>query len=131
MEMPAAWEAFAADVVGWMFDGFGYWTVCENQTDAFIGMVGLSHPPYYPERELGWMILDAKQGNGFAAEAAIAVREHAYTTLGWSPMVSYIDRDNARSIRLAERLGCRLETGAPAPDPEDLVYRHPPLGAAA
>jgi RimJ/RimL family protein N-acetyltransferase len=38
--------------------------------------------------------------------------------------VSYIDPGNARSIRLAERLGARLDRSAAKSDPEDLVYRH-------
>lgn len=43
---------------------------------------------------------------------------HAYDTLGWSRIVSLIMQDNARSIRLAERMGCQ----------KDGVFAHPVFG---
>ncbi len=71
------------------------------------------------------------EGNGIATEAARACVAHAYDTLGWDTVVSYIDPDNARSIALAERLGATLDTQATPPTRKDpdatdaLVYRHP------
>ena len=49
------------------------------------------------------------EGRGVAMEAAIAARAYAYRVLGWQTAVSMIDPGNARSIRLAQRLGCRME----------------------
>ena len=49
--------------------------------------------------------------------------------LGWTTAVSYIDRDNARSIALARRIGCTEDPDAVASDPEDFVFRHPAPGA--
>ena len=85
------------------------------------------HPITWPEREIGWSVYDpAIEGTGIAREAAEAVRAWAYTTLGWTTAVSYIDPDNAASIRLAERLGCTLDEAAEKPEGEPcLVYRHP------
>ncbi len=44
---------------------------------------------------------------------------------GMTRLVSYIDPRNSRSIRLAERLGAKLDPKAAKVDPDDLVYRHP------
>ena len=44
--------------------------------------------------------------------------------LGLFGLVSYVDPENRRSIAVAERLGARLDPGAPKQDPGDLVYRH-------
>ena len=49
------------------------------------------------------------EGRGIAREAAVAARAYAYGRLGWQTAVSMIDPANTRSIRLAERLGCRME----------------------
>ncbi len=49
-----------------------------------------------------------------------------YGALGLKTLVSYIDADNAPSIRLAERLGATRDDDAPLPENERcLVYRHP------
>ena len=42
--------------------------------------------------------------------------------------VSYIHRENTRSIRLAKLLGAERDTNAAGPQGCDLVYRHMPLG---
>ena len=55
----------------------------------------------------------------------MAARAHAYGALGWTTAVSYIDPQNARSIRVAERMGAKLDPDAVPMDPGDLVYRHP------
>jgi RimJ/RimL family protein N-acetyltransferase len=93
-------------------------------TGECVGQVGISHGPLYPEKELGWLIYDKHEGQGYATEAAAALRDWACSVLGLDRLVSYIDPRNTRSILLAERLGAVPDTEAPAQDPGDLVYRH-------
>ena len=72
------------------------------------------------------MMFDPKiEGTGVATEAADAAVKHAYDVLGWRTAVRYIAHDNARSIRLAEKLGAKLDVAATGPTPTTLVYRHP------
>ncbi len=129
LDRDAAWREFGADTVGWLVHGFGYWTVAENLTDDFVGFVGLAKPPVYPERELGWMVTPKCEGRGYAHEAALAARDFAYGTLGWSTLVSYIHHSNKRSIKLAERMGCSRDDAAARLEPNGDVYRHPAPGA--
>lgn len=119
-----AWRDFAADAGSWVLRGFGYWAVEDSATGAFAAWVGLARPAHFPERELGWLVHRAFEGRGVGFEAAGAARDHALETLGWPALVSYIDAENRRSIRLAERLGAVRDDAAARPDPEDLVYRH-------
>lgn len=118
-----AWTFFAAEIGHWHLRGFGMWTV--EQDGAPIGLVGCWYPETWPEREIGWLIWDGFEGRGFAAEAARAARAHCYGPFGWDTAVSYIHRDNTRSIALAERLGCQRDVGAVHPNPDTLVFRHP------
>jgi RimJ/RimL family protein N-acetyltransferase len=91
-----------------------------------VGEVGLFHPPSYPEAEIGWTVMAEAEGRGLAQEAARAVRAFSYGTLGLRTLVSYIDPRNERSIRLAERLGARLDPRAAQPEDDPcLVFRHP------
>ncbi|WP_068109551.1 GNAT family N-acetyltransferase [Tropicimonas marinistellae] len=126
-----AWLWFAADSGAWALTGCGGWTLERREDGAVIGQIGCNRPDFFPEIELGWMLYDGFEGQGYAAEAAGAARDWAFGPRGLSTLVSYISPENAASIRVAERLGARLDERADRPDPEDLVYRHPHPGEAA
>lgn len=70
------------------------------------------------------LVFDGREGQGYAAEAAVALRDWAHAALGLDRLVSYIDPRNTRPITLAERLGAVLDTHAAGQNPGDLVYRH-------
>jgi RimJ/RimL family protein N-acetyltransferase len=126
LDRARAWKEFAAVVGQWALRGYGAWSVEERTTGAYVGEAGIFHAAHYPEPEIGWMVLADAEGKGIAHEAVIAVRAFAYGTLGLKTLVSYIDAANARSIRLAERLGAIHDDDAPLPENERcLVYRHP------
>ncbi|NAZ37963.1 GNAT family N-acetyltransferase [Rubellimicrobium sp. CFH 75288] len=124
-----AFRAFAAELGHWEIFGYGMWAVVPKGQDGAVALVGPWTPPDWPEPEVGWMILDpAWEGRGAAFEAATAAVAHAYGTLGWSTVVSYIAEGNARSEGLARRLGAVPDPGAPAPEASGrrlVVWRHP------
>lgn len=123
-----AWRRIAAALGHWAMRGYGMFAVVEKETGAFCGHIGAHRPEGWPEGEIGWILMEAAEGRGLGFEAACAVRGFAYAHLGWTTAVSYIHPDNARSRRLAERLGAVLDPAAATPDLEDepcLVYRHP------
>jgi RimJ/RimL family protein N-acetyltransferase len=103
--------------------------VTRRGEDRAVALVGPWTPPDWPEKEIGWMVLDAAaEGTGIAREAAEAALDHAWRVLRWDTVVSYIAEGNDRSVRLAERLGARLDPEAPGPEAVGktvLVYRHP------
>ena len=118
-----AWGWFCSDIAHWHLFGFGSLMIqAEGET---VGEVGISNGEGFHEPELGWLLYDGRQGHGYAAEAAEALRNYAYEECGLTTLVSYIDPRNARSIALAERLGATRDNEAARPAPEDLVYRHP------
>jgi RimJ/RimL family protein N-acetyltransferase len=121
-----AWRAFASLIGHWALRGFGVFAIEDRRTRANVGSVGPWFPAGWPEKEIGWTVWDpAFEGTGRMAEAARAVLGHVFRDLGWTTAVSYVDRDNARSIALAERLGAKVDATARAPGAGDLVYRHP------
>ncbi|MEL6125885.1 MAG: GNAT family N-acetyltransferase [Pseudomonadota bacterium] len=120
-----SWQWFASDVAQWVLYGHGGLAIVEKESGAFAGQVTLNHLPHYPENEIGWVAFDGFTGKGYVTEAARALRDYAYQTLGWPTLVSYIDRDNAPSIAVATRLGAVRDYEAKAPGPDDLVFRHP------
>jgi RimJ/RimL family protein N-acetyltransferase len=109
----------------WSVLGMGGWAVEDLASGALAGEVAVHRPVDYPETELGWLLFEGFEGRGYAYEAAGAARDWAFSHLGLASIVSYIDRDNARSISLAERLGAVLDLGAPTPNGDPcFVYRH-------
>ena len=122
----ASWKEFAAAAAGWPLRGYGSLSIEERASRRYAGEIGIYHLATYPEPEIGWMVVREAEGRGIAREAAAALRAWTYARFGWTTLVSYIDPANARSIRLAERLGARPDPEAPLPDDEAcLVYRHP------
>lgn len=81
----------------------------EVGTGAFVGRVGLHYPEGWPDREVAWALAREFWGRGYAFEAARAALQEAFETLGWPRLISLIDPANTRSVRLAQRLGERLE----------------------
>ncbi|MEJ5218078.1 GNAT family N-acetyltransferase [Cognatishimia sp. D5M38] len=119
-----AWGMFCQDAGQWALFGHGALMMVEKATGDVVGQVGINHGPLFPEKELGWMLYEAAEGKGYAFEAAECMRRWAYEVLSIKGLVSYIDPENEKSQKLAERLGATRDDDAPRQAPEDLVYRH-------
>lgn len=99
-----AWWDFAQLASGWMLHGHGGWAV-DLKDGTHIGFVLLGFEPGDEEPELGFIFAPEAEGKGYAFEAASAAKAFAFDTLKFDTLVSYIHPDNARSIKLAQRLG--------------------------
>jgi RimJ/RimL family protein N-acetyltransferase len=126
-----AWRVWAADVGLWQLCGYGGFGCDDRATGAYVGEVGIYRPEGYPEPEIGWFVVPAAEGRGYAAEAARAVLAWARARFGWDRLVSYVDPANARSIALGLRLGGVIDPSLPGVDPGDVVIRHDLREAAA
>ena len=122
------WYGFAAEVGSWTLTGMGSWAI--DVDGQLAGQVSVTHPPHFPETELGWILFDDFEGRSIAFEAATLVVTYTRETIRPASLVSYIDARNSRSIALAERLGATLDPTADTWDDADVVYRHK-VGMAA
>lgn len=102
-----SWEAAARAVGQWALRGYGLFAV--EHAGRLIGHVGILFPPNWPHVELAYAIAPAAQRQGFATEAAQAVRAWAAAALGLRDLVSFIRPANQPSIAVARRLGATLE----------------------
>ena len=105
----------------------GAWVATQRDSAAVVGFFQIGAEPGDWEPELGWLVSQDAEGKGYATEAAKAVRSHAFGTLGLASLVSYVDFENKRSVRVAERLGATRDAEAEAWLPEHeacCVYRH-------
>ncbi len=123
MRREDAWADFASMTGGWLLHGHGLWTI--GGAEGVLGFVLLGFEPGDAEPELGFMLCASAEGRGIAFEAATAARDHAFETLGWESVVSYIDPGNARAIALARRLGAKPDGEIAGPDGDtSRVFRH-------
>ncbi|HUL72080.1 MAG TPA: GNAT family N-acetyltransferase [Vicinamibacterales bacterium] len=105
----AGWRMLALLIGHWQLRGYGQWTVLEKGTRDVIGRVGLWNPEGWPGLEVGWVIRRSRWGNGFATEAAREAIRFAFDDVRADHIISLIRPDNARSIRVAEKLGETFE----------------------
>jgi RimJ/RimL family protein N-acetyltransferase len=104
-----SWRTMAGFNGHWTLRGFGMWALERAADGAFIGRVGLHHPPYWPSLEAGWVLARAAWGHGFAREAAAAVLAYAQRELPPQRLVSFIQPGNERSVKVALALGARFD----------------------
>lgn len=120
------WRAIATVLGHWALRGFGFWALEAKDGGAYLGRVGLWFPHGWSEREVAWTLMPDALGRGYATEAAITARAHAYDVLGWDTAVSQIDQANEPSKAVARRLGAHYESIYQDPKwgPVE-VWRHP------
>jgi RimJ/RimL family protein N-acetyltransferase len=100
--------------------GYGLLGVERKEDGALVGRCGLLvwDPETWTltedddgpvEIEVGYLVGRDHWGNGYATEAATAVRDWALAELRLERLIALIYPDNRRSIRVAEKLGMEPE----------------------
>ena len=102
-----SWTQMETFLGQWALRGYGVFAVEVDGTLA--GRVGILQMPERPEPELAWTLAAPFWGRGLATEAAAEARKWAFARFGWNRLVSYILPSNARSRRVAEKLGAVRE----------------------
>ena len=93
----------------WALLGYGYWTIRETATGAFVGEIGFGDwrrtglPELVGRPEAGWVLTPAMQGKGYAGEALDAALDWLEKAIRPSSSVCIIAPENKPSLRLAER----------------------------
>ena len=90
-----AWAEFTRGTALWLLHGHGLWTI-DAQTAPSAGFVTLGFAYDAAEPDLAILLAVTAEGHGYAQEALIAVRDHAFGTLGW-------DSSSRRSIAPTRR----------------------------
>jgi len=136
-----AWARFLRYAGHWAMMGYGYWAVEEKASGRYIADIGFADyrraiVPVLDGPEIGWVLAASVAGRGYATEAVRAA-------LAWGDghfrdghfrdrrTVCIIAPDHARSIRVAEKAGYRLDGSGLYKGRETLVYARsapPPAG---
>ena len=104
-----AWRQMAMILGHWQLRGYGLWAVEEREGGKLLGRIGFFNPAGWPGFELGWALRKEAWGRGYATEGARRALEYAFTEMGREHVISLIHPENAASVKVAERIGERLE----------------------
>lgn len=132
MTVYEAWRDMALMAGHWALKGYGNWVLEARDSGELVGRAGLYYPPDWPELEVGWTVAHKHWGRGYAPEAGRAAAAWAHDELGARHIVSLIHPANEQSIRVAEKLGEKLEGHRRVRGFDLLVYgTELPLGSLA
>jgi RimJ/RimL family protein N-acetyltransferase len=123
----------------WESNGLGPFAIERRSDGRFLGRVGilvwdtrtwkhstLSDASGHTQLELGWTLARAHWGNGYATEAARAVRDWIRKERGAERLISLIAPDNVASQRVAKRLGANPTQTVKLFDTDDaVIWVHP------
>lgn len=92
-------------------DGHGLWLVVRRDTGEPVGQVGLAMQDVEGQREpeIGWLVRRQCWRRGYATEAAVGVRDHAFRERGFERVISLIRPVNEPSQGVARRVGMTVE----------------------
>jgi RimJ/RimL family protein N-acetyltransferase len=138
-------RAMIDGIGGWQTDGLGPFILetAAGTDRRVVGQAGLmvfdtrgwtpstfADAGSHAQPELGWALIRAHWGHGYATEAAAAIRDWACENRSTGRLVSLISPGNVRSERVAERLGAiAAEVVTPADTGRrTVVWRHRPCG---
>lgn len=116
-----SWRRLTMAVGQWPLLGYGYWAVERKSDGLLVGQVGFADferamvPSISGAPEMGWIFDPVAQGQGLAFEACTAALGWIDQAISPEAIPAIINIENAKSMRLAERLGFRREP--------DAVYR--------
>ena len=86
---------------------FGVW---ERASGAYVGECYLANPQWeVPRIEIGYFLVQAYTGRGYATEAARTLVRYAFGEMGVERIELQCRADNVSSQRVAERCGFTLE----------------------
>lgn len=111
---PPSDEAFRTtffDDLGKSKGAYGFKSVIEIATGLHVGDAGLAQKTVEGRSEVEVLYFFAKRfwGRGFATEAAKALIDYGFATLGLTRIMALIHPDNHASRRVAERIGMAFE----------------------
>ena len=92
--------------------GFGPYALVERSSHRPMGYCGLFYfadIAGQPEVEIGYRLAKRYWRQGYATEAALAVRDYGFNVLGLPRLVAMIDPANLASIGVAKKLDMRYE----------------------
>lgn len=108
----------------WKAYGFSSWSIFERSSNQFIGTAGVNHIEFNPNNpiEMGWRLLPALWGKGFATETADCILTFVFETIKLDYLYAICHQKNIKSANVMQRVGMHYRGIEPWYNLETLVY---------
>lgn len=93
----------------WKEHDYGAYLVALKQTGAPIGLTGLFRREGLDHPDIGFALLAAHRGHGYAVEASEAVLQKCWDRCQLTKITAITVRENSASIKVLEKLGLEFE----------------------
>ncbi|WP_374574068.1 GNAT family N-acetyltransferase [Phenylobacterium sp.] len=109
--------------------GFSFWTAERRSDGAVVGMIGLAvvkagDLPVGPAVEIGWRLVPAVWGDGYATEGAQAALDWGFANLDVDEIIAFTARTNLASQAVMRRIGMTPDPARDFDHPR-LAVNHP------
>lgn len=101
--------------------GYGPYLVERKSEGARIGICGLFRRDNLDCPDIGFALLPAYCGRGYAEEAALVVIDHARDELSLRALAAIVSPSNVSSVRLIEKLGLSFDRMITMPGDEEAI----------
>jgi len=102
--------------------GFGLYLVELKNTKTPIGMCGLVKRDYLDYLDIGYALLPAYEGKGYAFEIASATVNYAFNNLHLLKLAAITNVNNKRSVQLLYKMGFVFKETISVEDKELMLY---------
>lgn len=101
--------------------GYGAFLITRKSDAVKLGILSLYNRPNVEGVDIGFAMLPAYFGQGYASEAAAAVRDYAQDTLGLPEISAFTSKDNVASQHIIQKLGLIYEKEIAFGEEEDML----------
>ena len=92
-----------------LYPDLGAWRASRHDNGAFIGWFALNYAGKSPDVEVGYRLLPAAWGLGFATEGAKAIVDYGFDDLGLNRIIGVTHPGNMASQRVLQKAGLNDE----------------------
>ena len=100
--------ALNGPIASYQQNGFGLYLVELKEGRTPIGICGLVKREALADADIGYALLPAFWGRGYAFEATVAVKQYGLAKLGHKRILAIVNPENSSSIKLLDKLGLRF-----------------------
>ncbi len=109
LDRAESWRQIATFIGHMQLRGYSILAIEDRRSGALLGRSGHWFPEGWPMLEVGWLVDPRRQNEGIATEAGRASLDWAFANLPVEQICSLIHPENGASVRVATKLGARLE----------------------
>ncbi|WP_407534910.1 GNAT family N-acetyltransferase [Elizabethkingia miricola] len=101
--------------------GYGNYTITLKENNEIIGAVGIFEREGLPIMDIGYSFLEEYEGNGYAYEAAIKVKEIGMKDFGLEKLSAITSKENFASQKLLGKLGLAYVKDISLPNEDEVL----------